>query len=116
MSAGYARRACLVLHAAGLTSEATSWRELAARSAERERRALLEVADANEWLAGELTRMLATSAESVDLDTRHALPDRGEVDEPAEGDAFTSAWERADHDRSPAGAELGFASSQGDAS
>lgn len=45
----------------------------------------------------------------VDEDTRRALPDACDVDEPAEGDAFSAAYaahERADSDRSPRSASV----------
>lgn len=50
--------------------------------------------------------VLAGAPSAVEANTRHALPDRGEVDEPAEGDAFSAAFARADHDRSPSGASV----------
>jgi hypothetical protein len=73
-------------------------------------------ADSMDWLADQLTRLLANGAEAVGLETRHALPEIGddetesvEVDEPSEGDAFSVAFERADHDRSPADVHHGLA-------
>ncbi len=52
---------------------------------------------------------LASNAVVVDEDTRRALPDACDVDEPAVGDAFSAAYEareRVDDDRSPTGADV----------
>lgn len=99
-----AYRVRCTLLAAEMVREAGEHRAIAASYQNGDGRAVaLEMGDACEQIADELLERVVPAAPSADggEETRHALPDAGEVDEPSIGDE-----PRACSDRSPAGADV----------